>query len=81
MEWKGGTCDYRMGVGMSFVWYGKSRVIFRSFRSIEGWLGQVGILLGFNCGIRVLGRRGNKVGLGKDIFLAEEGCIVVKLNV
>ena len=27
------------------------------------------------------GRRGNKVGLGKDIFLAEEGCIVVKLNV
>ena len=66
---------------MSFVWDGKSRVIFRSFRSIKGWWGQVGILLGFSYGIRVLGRRGNKVGLGKDIFLAEEGCIVVKLNV
>ena len=23
---------------------------------------------------------GIKVGLGKDIFLAEEGCIIVKLN-
>ena len=55
------------------------------FLGVLGVLGGGGVKLGFCWGsvveLEFWGRRGNKVGLGKDIFLAEEGCIVVKLNV
>ena len=54
------------------------------FLGVLGVLRGGGVKLGFCWGsvveLEFWGRRGNKVGLGKDIFLAEEGCIIVKLN-
>ena len=55
------------------------------FLGVLGVLGGGGVKLGFCWGSAVelefWEGGGIKVGFGKDIFLAKEGCIVVKLNV